>query len=112
ELLGVGQDQAVGEGLQELPEPLVAGGGLDDGLEGAEPGEEGDDALGVGTEELFAVEYEALLVEDTDGDSLFVEVDADVVHGDLLLWKVDVAENSRHIWFTTDTRTPLRGSTS
>ena len=33
ELLGIGQDDLLGQGLDQLDEPLVAGGGLDDDLE-------------------------------------------------------------------------------
>jgi hypothetical protein len=46
DLRRVGQDDPVGEGFEEFDEPLVACGGLDDRLEGAEAAEELEDALG------------------------------------------------------------------
>src|SRR5262249_45756785 len=87
ELARVGQDQPLGQGLQQLPEPFVAGGGLDDRLEGPQPVEAAADAFDVATSQPLAADEVALLVERFDWDSLLVEVDADEVHGVLLVWK-------------------------
>ena len=82
DLGGVGQDDLVGQGLDQLDEPLVAGGGLDDRLEGAKASEELEDVLRVAAGEGAASDDAAVLVEDAEDDRLLVEVDADVVHGD------------------------------
>jgi hypothetical protein len=81
DLGGVGQDDLVGQGLDPLDEPFVAGGRLDDRLERPEPAEEGDDALDVAAGEGAAGDDAEVLVEDAEDDGLLVEVDADVVHG-------------------------------
>jgi hypothetical protein len=84
ELGRVGQDNLLGERFDQGDEPLVAGGGLDDGLEVAQPGEEGADGVDFATGEGAAGGDLAVLVHDADDDSLLVEVDAAVLHGKLL----------------------------
>jgi hypothetical protein len=86
QFLGVGQHQPLGQRLQPLPQPLVAGGRLDDRLERSQAGEEGLDLVRLGTGEGLALQDLPLLVADAQGDTLLVEVDADEVHGWLLLW--------------------------
>ena len=64
DLGGVCQDDPVGQGLDELHQPLVAGGRLDDRLERPEPAEEGENALALwkgvaampGTSRGFAID--------------------------------------------------------
>jgi hypothetical protein len=81
ELAGVSQDELISEWLDELEEPLVAGGGLDDGLEVAQRLELGEDVVGLAAVQGAAAGDFAVLVHDAGDDSLLVEVDADVVHG-------------------------------
>ncbi len=69
----------LGQGLHELDEPDVAGGGLDDHLEGAELPEELDNLVGLRAGECFPRQHLSLLVHDADGDRLLVKVDADEV---------------------------------
>jgi hypothetical protein len=83
----MGQHQAPGQRLQKKPQPLVAGGGLDHGLKLSEFAEERYDLLGLRTGQRFAREHDALLIDDTKHDSLFVEVNADVNHECLLMVK-------------------------
>ncbi len=54
ELAGMGQDDLLGERLDQLDEPLVTGGGLDDRLEWPEIAEVGEDGLGPGSRRRFA----------------------------------------------------------
>jgi hypothetical protein len=49
------------------------------------------------------------LVHDTDADSLLVEVDADKVHGSLLVWKQKRLGNNANRRFTRHSRKPERG---
>ncbi len=88
QLLGMRQDQALGQGLQELPEPFVAGGGLDDRLERSRaPAKNLRMHFGAVASQILACHDPNMLVDDTQCDNLFVEVNADVQHGVLLLWK-------------------------
>ena len=80
ELLGIGQHNLLGQGLHELDEPDVAGGGLDDHLEGAELPEELENLVGLRAGESFPSQHLSLLVHDANGDRLLVKVDADEVH--------------------------------
>ena len=81
ELAGMGQDDPPGQRLDAFEQPVVAGGGLDDDLEGPEAGEEGDDAVDLDAGEAPGLEHGAVLIDDADGDRLLVEVDADGFHG-------------------------------
>ena len=53
QLLGIGQHNLLGQGLHELDEPHVAGGGLDDHLEGAELPAELENLVGLRAGESF-----------------------------------------------------------
>src|SRR5262249_1718709 len=81
QLLGVGQDNLLGQGIQELDQPEVAGGGLDDHLEGGKLTEELNDLVRLVAGESLASGDLKVLVHDADGDKLLVKVDADEVHG-------------------------------
>ena len=107
----MGQDDLLGQRLDQLDQPLVAGGGLDDGPERAQAAEEVEDRLGLAAGEGAAVGDLAVLVHDAEDDSLLVEVDADVVHGSApVLWGQEIVYTSR----STTSSGPLRavGSTS
>ena len=80
ELLGIGQHDFLGQGLHEIDEPGVAGGGLDDHPEGPELPEELDNLVGLSACECFPSQDFSPLVHDADGDRLLVKVDADEVH--------------------------------
>src|SRR5208283_4144998 len=58
----------------------VAGGGLDDHLEGAELPAELENLVGLRASECFPSQHLSLLVHDADGYRLLVKVDADEVH--------------------------------
>src|SRR5271165_4472981 len=80
ELLGIGQHDLLGQGLHELDEPDVAGGGLDDHFEGAELPEEIENLVGLSACECFPSQDLSLLVHDANGNRLLVKVNADEVH--------------------------------
>src|SRR5208283_495014 len=80
QFLGIGQYDFLGQGLHELHKPEVAGGGLDDHLEGAELPEELNNLVGLVAEDGLASQDLEVLIQDADGDRLLVKVDADEVH--------------------------------
>src|SRR5262249_33391559 len=84
QLLGTAQPQTLTQRSQQLPQPLVAGRGLDHRLKRAELDEELPDLLWERAMQRFPKNHLPLLVDDTNRDTLLVEVDADVAHGSLL----------------------------
>src|SRR4051812_23593345 len=102
----MGQDDAMGQRLNESDEPFVAGGGFDDGFELSQLLEEPSDGCFVGASQPLAPDNLTGWVHDADGDSLFVQVAAGVKHGCSLLWK----RKLKQFTFTTLPSTPPAGS--
>src|SRR5439155_23457959 len=67
--------------FQQAKQPFVTGRGLDHGMKPPEPAEVVHDGLGSRAAKPLVIDLLPLLVDDTNADSLFVEVDADVIHG-------------------------------
>ena len=83
----MGQEHACCQRLEELHEPLIAGGGFNDDFELAQAAEEPLDRCRVLASQSLPLDDfapRALLHDDTQTDSLLVEVDADVLHGPIL----------------------------
>jgi len=80
ELVGIGQYDPLGQGLDQVDQPLIAGGGLDGGLERSEIFEELGDRFRLTALESPPSQDSEFFVHDADRDSLLVEVDADVLH--------------------------------
>src|SRR5689334_10653255 len=117
----MGQHDAVGERLNKLNEPLVAAGCLDGHLKCPQAAEPGLDALRLVAMQRLTLDdhsLASLLHHDAQTDNLLMEVDADVLHGSLLVWKLlencagsNVRRGSPHR-FTTFKELPKRGATS
>jgi hypothetical protein len=71
-LLGMGEHRPVRQRLDQPHEPFVAGGRLDDRLEGAQPREEAAQRRLVLTEELATLQDLAGLIHDANRDRLLV----------------------------------------
>src|ERR1700722_12161331 len=75
------QQHSSGQRLDPLHEPLVAGGGFDGSLEWTEFEEELVDPHHVCAGQLPPHLHLPLFIYDANADSLFMEVDADVLQG-------------------------------
>jgi hypothetical protein len=106
ELLGVGQDDAPGEGFNQANEPFVAGRGFDDGFELSQLFEEPADGRLVGATQPLAFDDLTGWVHDADRDSLLVQVAAGVQHGVLLV----VETETQQFTFTTFSKHTPAGS--
>lgn len=99
----MGQDALDGQGIDFLEEPFVAGGGFDDGGEFSEGLKPGLDRQFVSAEEPPALEDLSGLVDDAGGDSLFVEVDADEIHGDDPFVEAGSSFSEQHVYHASST---------
>jgi hypothetical protein len=73
--------------LNQSQKPLVTGRGLDDYFKGTKLIKELDNPQFIIAAESPDVSTVSRLADNADADSLFMEVDAYVIHGILLLWK-------------------------
>src|SRR5271170_1712074 len=85
----MGQHPVRYERLQNLDEPFVRRRRFDYELELTQPCKPGGNILNVHTEELFSLQDLPAFVDDANYNSLLVEVDAHVLHGKLLLWRLE-----------------------
>jgi len=97
-LTRVSQHHAIRQRLQKLEQPLIAGGSFDHRLKRLKSFEVGDDSLAGRAEQSLATKHVSPLVHDAQYDSLLVEVDADVVHGSLLVWKHWDQQNNPNVY--------------
>src|SRR5206468_10601437 len=98
QLLGMGQDQPICQRLKQQPQPLITGGSLDNGLEGTQGRKELADLLRRQTRQRLSRQHLSFLVNNANADSLLVEVDADEVHGALLVWNGTVTTHYLHVY--------------
>jgi hypothetical protein len=96
ELLGMGQHDPPRHGLDQTDEPLVAGGGFDDGLELSEFLEAASEGVFIGAQQPVAFDDLAGWVHDADRDRLFVQVAAGEQHGVLLV--VETGKTTLHVY--------------
>ena len=80
ELVGIGQNNLLGNWFHESNEPVVASRGLDDDLERLKLLEKRDDLIRVVAMQSSPRNNLEFVADDTNCDNLLVEVDADRVH--------------------------------